>query len=57
MTVEVSVVLAGVEASILFLYEGEERGLGRFQWSDFPQVKVLVDEVIGSLSFSHGEGI
>ena len=56
MTVEVSVVLAGMEASILFLYE-EEGGLGRFQWSDFPQVKVLVDEVIGGLSFSHGEGI
>ena len=56
MTVEVSVVLAGVEASILFLYE-EGRGLGGFQWFDFPQVKVFIDEVIDSLSFSHGEGI
>ena len=51
MTVEISVVLAGLEASILFLDEEERRSLGRFGWANFPRAKILVNELISGFSF------
>ena len=51
MAVKVSVVLAGLEASILFLDEEERRSLGRFGWMDFPGAKIFVNELIHSFSF------
>ena len=57
MAVEVSVILAGSEASILFLDEEERGSLGRLGWTDFPRMKVFVDELICGLSFFNGEGI
>ena len=51
MAVEVLVILAGLEASILFLNEEERGSLGGFGWMDFPRTKVFVDELICGLSF------
>ena len=51
MAVEVLVILAGSEASILFLNEEERGSLGGFGWTDFPRTKVFVDELICGLSF------
>ena len=51
MAVEVSVILARSEASILFLDEEERGSLGGFGWMDFPRTKVFVDELICGLSF------
>ena len=50
MAVKVLVVLAGSEASILFLDE-ERRSLGGFGRMDFPGVKIFVNELICSFSF------
>ena len=51
MAVEVSVILARSEASILFLDKEERGSLGGFGWMDFPRVKVFVNELICGLSF------
>ena len=51
MAVKVSVVLAGSEASILFLDEEERRSLGGFGQMDFPGAKIFVNELIRSFSF------
>ena len=51
MTVEVSVILARSEASILFFNEEERGSLGEFGQMNFPRAKVLIDELIYSLSF------
>ena len=51
MAVEVSVILARSEASILFLDEEERGSLGGFGWTNFPRVKVLINELICSLLF------
>ena len=57
MAVEVLVILARSEASILFLDEEERGSLGGFGWMDFPRAKVFVNEFICSLSFFDREGI
>ena len=57
MAIEVSVILAGLEASILFLNEEERGGLGGFGQMDFPRMKVFVDELICGLPFLDREGI
>ena len=57
MAVEVSVILARSEASILFLDKEERRSLGGLGWTDFPRTKVSVDELICGLLFFDGEGI
>ena len=51
MAVEVLVILARSEASILFLNEEERGSLGGLGWTNFPRVKVLIDELICGLSF------
>ena len=51
MAVNVLVVLAGLEASILFLDKEEGRSLEGFGQTDFPGVKVVVNEFIHSFSF------
>ena len=51
MTVEISVVLAGSETSILFLDEEERRSLGGFGWTNFPRAKILINELISGFSF------
>ena len=51
MAIEVSVILARSEASILFLNEEERGSLGGFGWTEFPRVKVFIDELICSLLF------
>ena len=51
MAVEVSVILARLEASILFLNEEERGSLGGLGWTNFPRAKVLIDELICGLSF------
>ena len=57
MAVEVSVILAGLEAFILFLNEEERGSLGGFGQMDFPRMKVFVDELICGLPFLDREGI
>ena len=57
MAVEVLVILARSEASILFFNEEERGSLGGLGQTDFPRVKVFVDELICSLSFLDREGI
>ena len=57
MTVEISVVLTGSEASVLFLDEEKRRGLGGFGWTDFPRAKIFINELVRSLSFLNGEGV
>ena len=51
MAIEVLVILARLEASILFLNEEERGSLGGFGQTDFPRVKVFVDELIHGLPF------
>ena len=51
MAVKVSVVLAGLEASIFFLDEEERRSLGGFGWTDFPRAKIFINELIHGFSF------
>ena len=51
MTVKVSIVLAGSEASILFFDEEERRSLGGFGWTDLPRAKILINELICGFSF------
>ena len=51
MTIEISVVLARSETSILFLNKEERGSLGGLGWTDFPRVKVFIDELICGLSF------
>ena len=57
MAVEVSVILAGSEASILFFNEEERGSLGGFGRTDFPRTKVFVDELICGFLFLDREGI
>ena len=57
MAIEVSVILAGSEASILFLNEEERGGLGGFGRTEFPRMKVFVDELICGLPFFDREGV
>ena len=51
VAVKVLVVLAGSEAAILFLDKEERGSLGGFGQTDFPRVKVFVNELIRGLSF------
>ena len=51
VAIEISVVLARLEASILFFDEEERRGLGGFGWTNFPRAKVFVNELVRGLSF------
>ena len=57
MAIEISVVLARSEASILFLDEEERRSLGGLGWTNFPRVKIFVDELIRSFLFLDREGV
>ena len=57
MAVKVLVVLAGSEASILFLDEEERRSLGGFGWTDFSGAKIFINELICSFPFFDQEGI
>ena len=57
MAVEVSVILARSEASILFLDEEERGSLGGFGQMDFPRAKVFIDELICGHLFFDREGI
>ena len=56
MTIEISVVLARSETSILFLNKEERGSLGGLGWTDFPRAKVFVDELICGLSFFEQRG-
>ena len=51
VAIEISVVLARSEASILFFDEEERRGLGGFGWTNFPRAKVFVNELVRGLLF------
>ena len=57
MAIEISVILARSEASILFFDEEERRSLGGFGRTNFPRAKVFIDELIHSLPFLDGEGV
>ena len=57
MTIEISVVLARSETSILFLNAEERGSLGGLGQTDFPRAKVFIDELICSLSLFDREGI
>ena len=54
--VKVAEILAGSEASILFLDEEERRSLGGFGRTDFPGVKVFVNKLICGFPFLDQEG-
>ena len=49
--IEVAIVLAGSESTVLFLDKEERRCLGGLRWADFSRVKVFINEVVGSLLF------
>ena len=51
VAVKIAVILAGSEASILFLDKEERRSLGGFGWMDFPGVKIFVNKLICSFLF------
>ena len=57
MVVKVTVILAGSEASILFLDKEERRSLGGFGQTDFPGAKVFINKLICGFSFFDREGI
>ena len=57
MAVKVSVVLAGLKASILFLDKEERRSLGGFGQTDLPRAKIFSNELIYGFSFLDREGI
>ena len=57
VAIEVSVVLTGLEASILF-FDKEEGGCwGGLGWADFPRAEVFVHELVCGFLFFDGEGI
>ena len=57
MFIEVSVILAGVEVSIL-LFDKEEGGsLGRVGRADFARPEIFIKEVFCGFPFIRGEGI
>ena len=53
MAVKVLVILAGSKASILCLDEEERRGLGGFGRTDFPRVKIFINELICGVVHAH----
>ena len=55
--VKVAVILAGSEASILFLDKEERRSLGGFGQTDFPRAKVFINKLICGFPFLDREGI
>ena len=57
MTVQVSVILTGLKASILFLDEEEGRSLGRFGWANLPRAEILVNELVCSFLFLDREEV
>ena len=57
MAIEISVVLARSEASILFFNEEERRSLGGFGQMNFPRAKVFINELICGLPLLDREGI
>ena len=57
VAVKVLVILAGLEASILFLDKEERRSLGGFGQTDFPGVKIFINEFICGFLFLDLEGI
>ena len=46
VAVKVVVILAGSEASILFLDKEERRSLGGFGWLDFSRANIFVNKLI-----------
>ena len=57
MAVEISIILARLEASVLFLDKEERSSLGGFGRMNFPGAEVFVDEFVHGLPFFDGEGI
>ena len=57
MFIEVAIVLARSESAVLFLDEEERRCLGGFRRADLSRAKVLINEVVGGLSFFYRKGV
>ena len=57
MAIEILVVLARSEATILFFDEEKRRSLGGFGQANFSRAKVFIDELIRSFPFFDREGI
>ena len=57
MAIEISIVLARSEASILFLDEEERRSLGGLGQTNFPRAKIFVDKLVRSFPFLDREGV
>ena len=57
MFIEVSIVLARSESTVLFLDKEERRCLGRLGRADLSRMKVFINEVICGLSFFYQEGM
>ena len=51
VAIEILVVLARSEASILFFDKEERRGLGGFGRTNFPRAKVFINELVRGLLF------
>ena len=57
MFVEVSIILAWAESSVLFLDEEEGGGLGGIRGADFSGMKIFVEKFFGGKAFVRGEGV
>ena len=57
MTVQVSVILTGSKAFILFFDEEEGRNLVRFGWVNLPGAEILVNELVCGFPFLDREGV
>ena len=57
MFIEVTIVSAGSESTVLLFDKEEERCLRGFRRVDLSRVKVFINEVVSSLSFFYREGV
>ena len=57
MFVNVTVVLAGAESTVLLFNKEEGRGLGGIGWADLSRSKVFIQEVLSGFALVWGEGI
>ena len=55
--VDIAVVLAGAESSILLFHKEERGGLGGVRWVDLSRGEVFIQEVLSGFSFVWREGV
>ena len=57
MFIQVAVVLARTETTIVLFDKEEWECLGGVQWANLSTIKVFLEEVFGGFTFIRGEGV